>query len=1052
MEIKNILNEDFDYEIDSWSDNEVESGKSFFQDGYDWKWLKRVGDVVHLDFDNWAVWMAFRPEQELNPRGRNVVAFFLVDEDTGFIDWGPCETYEEAKEFLDSKVDDYNADEDDIEFVDNRKKSILSGDPLDDPGFDSYDVREAFNSGSKSVNEDINTNDLKSKLESTIRDEIRNLGYDDDFADDYIFIEIKDGKFSDGTPSVVCRIRTELSYDECMEIANALNPIIANEDKNAYFDMEDGHTLIAYLNPNPNEEKPIDTEVVNEWADIISQVTTMDELRKVYVSIRDIYEDKEYDSTFEAIHDVILEKADELNSMDEDLEGDLENIYKFENAHNHPSILDNIRELEQSELVDHITPVTMYDTEVFEMVATDGRLFYLVPSTLSQFDVYDENEELVTSGEFTRSIPNEVLMDKSNLEFLYELVGGEYAGTYTEEEVKALPCFTGKYTADQSDIRAKGGFTSRVELDNKPKLDGYLGPMMGGYRDGKMVLRYETQEVYDRLSEKLHTTKSPIREGLDDETFSQWFDKNCYHPDSNYYPFDNYVKTFESAEVLRDATAEDIRNNAHQFYDIYDVDSADREKAFNFASEKLGMDYDDFYYAWLKEKPISGVNESVLNERGLTRAERYNRNMEKIFAYKKQTDHKMMQFLRDNSDMTEEDIQKAYDDNKLSLVIKDLGLHDAFWDTEYKSKAIKEGIDEEQPYTKEEVERDLKSITHNFTDKEGELKCGFEEEKNFGVEILKKHYKVVEVSGDDRREGKWYHISYAEPNLGKILLPKNESLNEDLCDAYYKYPDDGTRVEVFIKEDDEGNFYWEDAEGRSDDTFNTREEALADCEEFIQSEIAGATFMRCNESKSSKEDSESETILTICPNCQGDRFNDNTGFCVDCGYDEKAWGELDEPKYNEDYEPERKERLSTSNIIKALKNHSVDYKEEDGKIIAINAYTKDGKTFEDEVDLTNCTYQKLRDFLGYDDVKESMNESFNDYIYLFPELTDEDIKMMAGYNIKYLGMNHGPDGSEDNWVVYGAKEDLEKYADKYLGYELHPDYLYEYDDFAGEIV
>ena len=87
------------------------------------------------------------------------------------------------------------------------------------------------------------------------------------------------------------------------------------------------------------------------------------------------------------------------------------------------------------------------------------------------------------------------------------------------------------------------------------------------------------------------------------------------------------------------------------------------------------------------------------------------------------------------------------------------------------SKSINESS-EETPYTKEEIERDLKSITHNFIDKEGELKCGFEEEKNFGVEILKKHYKVVEVSGDDRRNGTWYHISYAEPKINNAREPE----------------------------------------------------------------------------------------------------------------------------------------------------------------------------------------------------------------------------------------------------------------------------------------
>ena len=89
------------------------------------------------------------------------------------------------------------------------------------------------------------------------------------------------------------------------------------------------------------------------------------------------------------------------------------------------------------------------------------------------------------------------------------------------------------------------------------------------------------------------------------------------------------------------------------------------------------------------------------------------------------------------------------------------------------SKSIKES-DEETPYTKEEVERELKSITHNFTDKDGDVKCGFEEEKKFGVEILRQHYRIVEVSGDDRREGTWYHISFAEP------LNKNESVDPAL--------------------------------------------------------------------------------------------------------------------------------------------------------------------------------------------------------------------------------------------------------------------------------
>ena len=46
----------------------------------------------------------------------------------------------------------------------------------------------------------------------------------------------------------------------------------------------------------------------------------------------------------------------------------------------------------------------------------------------------------------------------------------------------------------------------------------------------------------------------------------------------------------------------------------------------------------------------------------------------------------------------------------------------------------------------------------------------------------------------------------------------------------------------------------------------------------------------------------------------------------------------------------------------------------------------------------------------------------------------------------------GADGSENNSVVLGTEADLRAYAEKDLGYELHPDYLYYEDDFAGDIV
>lgn len=193
----------------------------------------------------------------------------------------------------------------------------------------------------------------------------------------------------------------------------------------------------------------------------------------------------------------------ELNNkdLDEGMQKDLKRRYVIQKAHTDRSVLSNIETLRSSELVKSIEPVTLHNTEMFKLTSVDGREFYLIPTTMSQFDIYDTDENLIVRSEFTRTIPDEILIDKFNLEFIYELVGGDCEGTY--EDVEDLPCFSGKYTEDQSDIRARGGFTSRPELDNKPILNGYVGPMMNGYKDHKMVLRYETQEVYDALSEAL---------------------------------------------------------------------------------------------------------------------------------------------------------------------------------------------------------------------------------------------------------------------------------------------------------------------------------------------------------------------------------------------------------------------------------------------------------------------------------------------------------------------------------------------------------------------
>ena len=73
-------------------------------------------------------------------------------------------------------------------------------------------------------------------------------------------------------------------------------------------------------------------------------------------------------------------------------------------------------------------------------------------------------------------------------------VGGKYNRQVMEvEDVLKISNGTSK---DWSTARKAGALVPRAELDNQPVVDGYLGPFWDGDK-----LRYETQEVYDMLSE-----------------------------------------------------------------------------------------------------------------------------------------------------------------------------------------------------------------------------------------------------------------------------------------------------------------------------------------------------------------------------------------------------------------------------------------------------------------------------------------------------------------------------------------------------------------------
>ncbi len=127
-DIEEYSEEDFDIDYD---EADVEPGNFFFADGKNYVWEERIAGPTYLDFDKWAVWSAreITPLQDFiigkNEQGGYDVdedayiaavnskssVYFVVEEDTGFIDWGPVETSTEAQDFLNGKVEDWENDE-----------------------------------------------------------------------------------------------------------------------------------------------------------------------------------------------------------------------------------------------------------------------------------------------------------------------------------------------------------------------------------------------------------------------------------------------------------------------------------------------------------------------------------------------------------------------------------------------------------------------------------------------------------------------------------------------------------------------------------------------------------------------------------------------------------------------------------------------------------------------------------------------------------------------------------------------------------------------------
>lgn len=125
------------------------------------------------------------------------------------------------------------------------------------------------------------------------------------------------------------------------------------------------------------------------------------------------------------------------------------------------------------------------------------RVFAINMISSSQIDIY-EKDKILEQGLFIDNLGAWIFNLYNNVEYLYVFYGGELnRKVFTKEGISKISIVI---TPNMSDERNKGFTVHRKELDEQPKVEGYLGPMFEEIDYGKIYLRYETQEIYNMLS------------------------------------------------------------------------------------------------------------------------------------------------------------------------------------------------------------------------------------------------------------------------------------------------------------------------------------------------------------------------------------------------------------------------------------------------------------------------------------------------------------------------------------------------------------------------
>lgn len=115
--------------------------------------------------------------------------------------------------------------------------------PIHRQGGDKTLVELGLKNVNESIHEAINTDSLKDKIKTAVKNYMLDQGFDEDDAEYYSAVDFTNE--DDGYIRI--EVRAEVSYHGLMDLCEILNPIVAKKDKDSYFEPEEPGIISAYV-------------------------------------------------------------------------------------------------------------------------------------------------------------------------------------------------------------------------------------------------------------------------------------------------------------------------------------------------------------------------------------------------------------------------------------------------------------------------------------------------------------------------------------------------------------------------------------------------------------------------------------------------------------------------------------------------------------------------------------------------------------------------------------------------------------------------------------